>query len=73
MRPRTSPSSFVPIVAQKDLFYREVPEFPRLPSGVQNRIPPALRGAAEDAAGKQPLTVAFGGRYYAKGPSGAPE
>jgi hypothetical protein len=39
-----------PIIAQEDLFYREVPEFPGLPSDVRNQIPPGLRGAAEDAA-----------------------
>ncbi|MCE9610311.1 MAG: hypothetical protein K8R23_08975 [Chthoniobacter sp.] len=39
--------TIVPIIAQKDLFYREVPEFPGLPDDVLNRVPPALRGEAE--------------------------
>lgn len=42
--------TIVPIVAQKDLFYREVPEFPGLPRDIRNQIPPALRDAAEEAA-----------------------
>jgi hypothetical protein len=40
----------IPIIAQKDLFYSEVPEFPGLPSGVRNQIAPGLRDAAEEAA-----------------------
>lgn len=42
--------TILPIIAQKDVFYREVPDFPGLPDGVRNRIPPGLRDDAEDAA-----------------------
>jgi len=40
----------IPIVAQEDLFYRDVPDFPGLPSKVRNQIPPEQRDAAEAAA-----------------------
>jgi len=42
--------TILPIIAQKDLFYREVPDFPGLPRDVRNQIPPGLRDAAEEAA-----------------------
>ncbi len=42
--------TILPFIAQKDLFYRELPEFPGLPSDVRNQLPPALRDRAEDAA-----------------------
>jgi hypothetical protein len=42
--------TIVPVIAQEDLFYRDVPEFPGLPDGVRNRIPLTSRGDAEDAA-----------------------
>ena len=42
--------TIVPIIAQKDLFYRQVPDFPGLPDEVLDRVPPALRDEAEARA-----------------------
>jgi hypothetical protein len=39
--------TIVPIIAQEDLFYRNVPDFPGLPDDVLNRVPPRLRDDAE--------------------------
>jgi hypothetical protein len=45
--------TIVPVIAQQDLFYRDIPSFPGLPDRILDEIPPAFREEAEDLAIKK--------------------
>lgn len=40
--------TILPVIAQEDVFYRTVPDYPGLPDDLLNRMPPAQRGEAND-------------------------